>query len=158
MPLRFRNLDVTPDDPISSWGFEGMLAAIDRGFARDWRKLVHGVLDDPSLHPVLDEALNAAESRSTVALIRAMLDRHERTDEDETLRRLVSEALGTGMDDHELARRRGIPIRRLRSYLSGQAPAPAYVLVGIQRIAEHRRALLWGRTPRQTLPSSPPVT
>lgn len=32
MPLRFRNIDATPADPVESWGFEGMLAAIDRGY------------------------------------------------------------------------------------------------------------------------------
>jgi len=27
--LFFRNLDVTPDDPVEQWGVEGVLAAID---------------------------------------------------------------------------------------------------------------------------------
>lgn len=29
MALFFRNLDVTPDDPVEQWGVEGVLAAID---------------------------------------------------------------------------------------------------------------------------------
>ena len=37
MPLRFRNIDTTPDAPVREWGFEGMLAALDRNPpARPW--------------------------------------------------------------------------------------------------------------------------
>ena len=68
MPLRFRNIDATPEDPVELWGFEGMLAAIDRGYAADWRKLVTAVASNPSLRQLFDEACEAAESRSTVAL------------------------------------------------------------------------------------------
>lgn len=34
--LKFRNLGVTPDDPVEQWGVEGILAAIDRGSLRYW--------------------------------------------------------------------------------------------------------------------------
>ena len=38
---------VTPDDPVEDWGFEGILQAIDRGYARDWAKLVIAVHANP---------------------------------------------------------------------------------------------------------------
>ena len=38
MALAFRNLDVSPDAPVEDWGFEGLLAAVDRGDLTDWRR------------------------------------------------------------------------------------------------------------------------
>ncbi|NMO03726.1 hypothetical protein HH308_21140 [Gordonia sp. TBRC 11910] len=61
--LRFRNLDVTPDDPVDQWGFEGILAAIDRGSLRHWRRILDALEADP-YGPVsrdLEQAIDAAE-------------------------------------------------------------------------------------------------
>jgi hypothetical protein len=40
--LRFRNIDASPDDPVETWPFEGVLAAIERapcltGSGWSWR-------------------------------------------------------------------------------------------------------------------------
>ena len=69
MALKFRNIGVTPDDPAEDRGFEGILAAIDRGYARDWAKLVIAVHANPDLEQVYREAAEAAESDSTVILL-----------------------------------------------------------------------------------------
>ena len=37
--LRFRNIDASPDDPVETWPFEGILAAVERGTLPDWRRL-----------------------------------------------------------------------------------------------------------------------
>ena len=47
MPLRFRNIDTTPDAPVREWGFEGMLAALDRGYAPHWSRLASAVASEP---------------------------------------------------------------------------------------------------------------
>ncbi|MFM9718807.1 hypothetical protein, partial [Streptomyces galilaeus] len=83
MPLRFRNIDATPADPVEVWGFEGMLAAIDRGYASDWRKLIDALADEPALREIYDDARDGAESRATVALIDAALALTQRTAEEE---------------------------------------------------------------------------
>lgn len=49
MPLRFRNIDATPDDPVSRWGVEGMSAALDRGYAQHWSRMAQAIADDPAL-------------------------------------------------------------------------------------------------------------
>ena len=140
MPLRFRNLDVTPDDPVEEWGFEGMLAAIDRGYATDWRKLITGVAGNPDLRPVFDEARNAAESRSTVALLDAALEMAERTPAEEALARLRSAYRGTRLTQAELAARLGTSRPRLNSYLTGKVTPSMDVLVAVEQIAEQYRA------------------
>ena len=62
--LKFRNLDVTPDDPIEKWGVEGILCAFERGYVDDWRKIWKSVHTDKSTK-VIDD----------VAQVKAMLNR-----------------------------------------------------------------------------------
>lgn len=140
MPLRFRNIDATPDDPVEAWGSEGMLAAIDRGYAADWRKLIAAVVANPDLRPVFEEAREAAESRATVALLDAALERAERGPSAEALARLRSAYRGTRMTQAELASRLGTSRSRLNSYLSGKVTPAMDVLVAIEQIAEQYRA------------------
>ncbi len=140
MPLRFRNIDATPDDPVEEWGFEGMLAAIDRGYAADWRKLIMAVAADPHLRQVFDEARDAAESRATVALLDAALERALHTPSELALTRLRSAYRGTRMTQAELADHLGTSRSRLNSYLNGKVTPAMDVLVAVEQIAERYRA------------------
>lgn len=140
MPLRFRNIDASPDDPVEAWGFEGMLAAIDRGYAVDWRKLIAALVADPDLRPVFDEAREAAESRATVALLDAALERAQRSPSEVALARLRSAYRGTRMTQAELAARLGTSRPRLNSYLTGKVTPAMDVLVAVEEIAEEYRA------------------
>ncbi len=140
MPLRFRNIDATPDDPVEAWGFEGMLAAIDRGYAKDWRKLVAAILANPNLRPIYEQALDAAESRATVDLLDAALAAAERSPAEQALARLRSAYRGTRMTQGELAARLGTSRTRLNSYLTGKVTPAMDVLVAVEQIAEQYRA------------------
>jgi len=74
--LKFRNLTVTPDDPVDQWGVEGILAAIDRGTLHHWRKIIDAVAADPD-GPVsqdLAEAITIAEDVGVVARMRRALE------------------------------------------------------------------------------------
>ncbi|MFF5626847.1 helix-turn-helix domain-containing protein [Microbacterium sp. NPDC012755] len=140
MPLRFRNIDATPDDPVEAWGFEGMLAAIDRGYAKDWRKLVDAVAANPGLRSIFDEARDAAESRATVVAIDEALRLVLRTPAEIALDRLRGAFKATRMTQAELASRIGTSRTRLNSYLSGVVTPSMDVLVAIERIADEYRA------------------
>lgn len=140
MPLRFRNIDATPDDPVEAWGFEGMLAAIDRGYATHWRKLVTAVTTNAGLRPIFDEACAAAESRATVALVNAAIEVAEQTAAEQALARLRSAYRGTRLTQAELAARLGTSRTRLNSYLTGKVTPAMDVLVAIEQIAEQYRA------------------
>ncbi|WP_075204246.1 helix-turn-helix domain-containing protein [Haematomicrobium sanguinis] len=140
MALKFRNIDSNPTDPVEEWGFEGMLAAIDRGFAKDWRKLVDAVRANSDLRPTLEEALDAAESASTVALVKLLLARAERTPAQIALERLREAFYGTQMTEAELAGRIGTSRTRLNSYLTGKVTPSMDVLVAVEEIAREMRA------------------
>ncbi|GAB3599019.1 helix-turn-helix domain-containing protein [Microbacterium tumbae] len=139
MPLRFRNIDATPADPVEEWGFEGMLAAIDRGYAADWRKLVSAVAVDPALRVIFQEARAAAESRSTVVLLDAALKEADAAPSEIALSRLRRAYRGTRMTQAELADRLGTSRTRLNSYLSGKVTPSMDVLVAVEQIADEVR-------------------
>ena len=56
--LKFRNIDASPDDPVETWPFEGILAAVERGTLPDWRRLASAIRADP-WGPVAHQVLEA---------------------------------------------------------------------------------------------------
>ena len=54
--LKFRNIDVSPNDPVEIWGVEGILCAFERGYVGDWRKIWRSVHIDKSKKVAADVA------------------------------------------------------------------------------------------------------
>lgn len=75
--LKFRNLNVTPDDPVEQWGVEGILTAIDRGSLRYWKRILAAVEADPHGSVAMDlaQALELAEDAGVTAYLRRGLER-----------------------------------------------------------------------------------
>jgi len=59
----FRNIDVSPADPVETWGFEGILSAIERGGLSEWSKLYKALVKDPNgkVAAEVEEAILATE-------------------------------------------------------------------------------------------------
>ena len=144
MTLQFRNLTVTPDDPVEEWGFEGLLAAVDRGDIADWRKIVAAVHRDPwgEVTQTLEQALASAEDlgaaeavRAAVALARERAETAERSEVAETLRSYVARS---GMNQQQFARHIGTSASRLSTYLSGKVAPSAALLVRARGVGAPR--------------------
>ena len=58
--LRFRNIDVSPRDPVEKWGTEGILCAFERGGVEDWRKIWKSVTVEKS-QKVIDDVAQVKE-------------------------------------------------------------------------------------------------
>ena len=61
--LKFRNIEVSPSDPVEMWGVEGILSAFERGGVEDWRKIWKCAIVEKS-QKVIDD----------VAQVKAMLN------------------------------------------------------------------------------------
>jgi DNA-binding transcriptional regulator YiaG len=142
MILRFRNLDLSPDAPVEVWGFEGLLAAVDRGDIQDWRAITEAVARDPygPLAEVLAEVLDVAEDFGAVGALRAALDtlRDRQIDADRAavaveLSELVERS---GLDQGTFARRIGTSRTRLNTYLTGRTMPSALVMLRARRLAD----------------------
>lgn len=139
--LRFRNLNVSPDDPVEQWGVEGMLAAIDRGSLLHWRRIADAVRADPwgPAANDLEQALDLAEDVGVVATLRRALAqaRHDvdARAREEVARRLQLLVRRSGLTAAQFARRLGTSASRMSTYLTGKVVPSAALLVRAESVA-----------------------
>lgn len=144
MVVAFRNIDVTPDDPVEEWGFEGLLTAVDRGSLREWRTIMRAVEADPfgAVADTLTEVLDIAEDSGVVGALRCALtrarDAADAEDRQIVAERMVELVRRSGLDQGSFARRIGTSRTRLNTYLTGRTTPSAAVLIRSERVAEHR--------------------
>lgn len=133
--VRFRNLAVSPADPVEDWGVEGLLTAVDRGSLPDWRKIAENICADP-WGPVagdLLQALDLAEDLGVAETLRRAVERArdqlERTAREEVCRRLAVLVERSGLTGAEFAARLGTSPSRMSTYLSGKVVPSAVLMV-----------------------------
>ena len=139
--LRFRNIDASPDDPVETWPFEGILAAVERGTLPDWDRLATAIRADP-WGPVAQQVLEAVRlSRpyGTTELLEAVVARARRLaidSERDTVASEVRDLAGrSGLSKQEFADRIGTSRSRLSTYMSGKVVPSATLMVRMRRVA-----------------------
>jgi hypothetical protein len=157
---RFRHLDIGPDAHVASWPTEGILAALERGSLRDWRRIAAAVRADP-WGPVarrLEDALAVQQPYGTATLLQRALDRaraaaatHER---DEVARRVRVWLDASGLGRAAFAEAIGTSPSRLSTYLNGKVAPASTLLVRMegvaQRAAQQKRGDAPGDSTRNT--------
>jgi DNA-binding transcriptional regulator YiaG len=139
--LKFRNIEASPEDPVETWPFEGILAAVERGTLPDWRRLAKAINADP-WGPVAQqviEALSLSRPYGTAELLEGLVSRareeaadSERLEVAAEIRSLVD---GSGLSRQEFADRIGTSRSRLSTYVSGHVVPSAALMVRIRRVA-----------------------
>ncbi len=73
--LRFRNLDVSPQDPVEQWPVEAVATALDRGELPDWHQLALAIEADPygEVARRVEEALPLVDSLGIGELIEQLI-------------------------------------------------------------------------------------
>ena len=142
--LKFRNLTASPDDPVETWPFEGILAAVERGTLPDWRRLAKAIQADP-WGPVAQqilEAVHLARPYGTTELLEGVVGRarklaadSERCEVAAEVRRLVSDS---ALSRQDFADRIGTSRSRLSTYMSGKVVPSAALMVRMRRVAHDR--------------------
>jgi DNA-binding transcriptional regulator YiaG len=140
--LKFRNVDASPDDPVESWPFEGILAAVERGTLPDWRRLAAAIRADP-WGPVARQVLEAVRlSRpyGTAELLEGVVDQARKLAADSERRDVAGEVRalvrGSGLPTQEFADRIGTSRSRLSTYMSGKVVPSAALMVRMRRVAQ----------------------
>jgi len=144
--LRFRNITASVDDPVETWPFEGILAAVERGTLPDWRRLAAAIRADP-WGPVAQQVLEAvAISRpyGTTELLSTVVERArqeaaeaERGQVASEVRDLVAQS---GLSKQEFALRLGTSRPRLSTYMSGKVTPSAALMLRMRRVAAQAQA------------------
>jgi DNA-binding transcriptional regulator YiaG len=139
--LIFRNVDASPDDPVSEWPLEAIQTALERGSLAHWRRLASEVWSDP-WGPVarrLEEVLAysrpygvAPAMERAIARAREAAEASEREAVAAEVTRLVHES---GLSRTEFASRVGTSPSRLSTYATGKVTPSASLLVRMRRVA-----------------------
>ena len=139
--LKFRNINASPDDPVDTWPFEGILAAIERGTLPDWSRLAAAIQADP-WGPVAKQVLEAirlSRPYGTAELLEGVVSRarklaadSEREDVASEVRELVGRS---GLSKQDFAERIGTSRTRLSTYMSGKVVPSAALMVRMRRVA-----------------------
>ena len=138
--LKFRNITASPDDPVETWPFEGILAAVERGTLPDWRRLAKAIQADPwglVAQQVL-EAVRLVRPYGTADLLEGVVARarklaadSERSEVAAEVRRLVNDS---GLSRNDFADRIGTSRSRLSTYMSGKVVPSAALMVRMRRV------------------------
>ena len=141
--LKFRNIDASPDDPVETWPFEGILAAVERGTLPDWRRLAAAIRADP-WGPVAQQVLEAirlSHPYRTAELLEGVVARARELAIDSEREEVASEvrdlAARSGLSKQEFAERIGTSRSRLSTYMSGKVVPSATLIVRMRRAAHH---------------------
>jgi DNA-binding transcriptional regulator YiaG len=140
--LKFRNIDASPCDPVETWPFEGVLAAIERGTLPDWRRLATAIRSDPwgPVSQQVCEAVRLSHPYGTAELFATIIDSArqeaaaaERAEVAAEVRRLVD---SSRLSVQEFSLRLGTSRSRLSTYMSGKVIPSAALMVRMRRAAE----------------------
>jgi DNA-binding transcriptional regulator YiaG len=139
--LKFRNVNSSPEDPVETWPFEGVLAAVERGTLPDWRRLAAAIKADP-WGPVAQqviEAIGISHPYGTTELLQGVVSRarmqtidSERAEVASEIRKLVDES---GLSQQDFADRIGTSRSRLSTYIAGKVVPSASLMVRMRRVA-----------------------
>lgn len=141
--LKFRNTDASPDDPVETWPFEGILAAVERGTLPDWRRLTTAIKADP-WGPVAQQVLEAVQlSRpyGTAELLETVVAHARKQAIDSERENVASEVRDliarSSLSRQDFAERIGTSRPRLSTYVSGKVVPSATLMVRMRRVALH---------------------
>lgn len=141
--LKFRNLTASPDDPVETWPFEGIVAAVERGALPDWRRLASVIQADP-WGPVAQQVLEAirlSQPYGTAQLLEGVIDSARQMAIDSERGEVASEVKGlvgrSGLSQQEFADRIGTSRSRLSTYVSGRVTPSAALMVRMRRVARY---------------------
>lgn len=140
MPLAFRNLSISPTDPVADWPTEAVQSALERGDLEHWHRLAVEIDRDPwgptarQVEEVLSHTrpYGIAEAMETViAQARSRAEQRERAAVAREIRRAVDRS---GLTHAAFASRIGTSPSRLSTYLSGKVTPSAALLMRIRRL------------------------
>lgn len=142
MTLSFRNVDAEPFDDVTTWPYEALVTAIDRGLVPDWQPILAEIRRSPwgPTARRLERYLEYREHDGVSSLFRLAVERAredaERTEREEVARRIRVALERAGVPAGELARLIGTSPSRFSTYVSGRVTPSAALLVRIEAVAD----------------------
>jgi predicted XRE-type DNA-binding protein len=133
--LTFRNVDASPDDPVSAWPIEAVQTALERGSLSDWRHLAAEIHARPwgpmarRIESILSYSRPYGVAKAmerVISLARSRVEEEER----EAVAAEVGKLIGTsGLSRAEFASQIGTSPSRLSTYATGKVTPSATLMI-----------------------------
>lgn len=144
-PLRFRNVDASPEDPVDTWPYEALVTAVDRGLVDDWQPIFAEIRRSPwgRVARRVERYLEYRDPDGVSRLFRLAVDRARSTAEESerqaVVRRVRAALERSGLTQAEFAERAGTSASRLSTYVNGKVMPSAGMVERLERIAGTER-------------------
>jgi DNA-binding transcriptional regulator YiaG len=144
MALAFRNIDASPDDPVSEWHLEGIQTVLERGDLSHWRRIASEVRSEPwgQVAQELSEVLGYSRPYGVADLMEGALraarsdgERQERVEVAAEINGLVQ---ASGLSRQEFAARIGTSASRLSTYANGKVVPSATLMIRMRQVAQRQ--------------------
>lgn len=140
--LAFRNVDASPDDPVSEWPQEAIQTALERGGLSHWRRLAEAIRADPwgPVARAVEEVLTYSRPYGVAPLMEGVVARAREAAEASEREAVAVEVAAlidaSGLSRAEFASSIGTSTSRLSTYATGRVIPSAALLVRMRRVAE----------------------
>lgn len=138
--LVFRNVDASPDEPVSGWPVEAIQTALERGSLPHWRRLAAAIEEEP-WGPVarrVEEVLGYSRPYGVAEVMERVIERvrdvTERAERDAVAKEVDTLVKVSGLTRAEFASRIGTSASRLSTYATGKVTPSAALLVRMRRL------------------------
>jgi len=140
--LIFRNVDVSPDDPVERWPLEAIQTALERGSLSHWRRLGAAIKAAPwgAVARNVEEVLTYSRPYGVVGAMERVLARSredteaaERVAVAAEVQRLID---GSGLARREFASHIGTSTSRLSTYTTGKVTPSAALMLRMRKVSE----------------------
>jgi DNA-binding transcriptional regulator YiaG len=137
--LSFRNVEASPDGPVSDWPLEAVQIALERGDLSHWQRLGEAIRSRPwgKVAREVEEVLTysrpygiAEAMERAIARARATQEEAEREAVANEINQLIR---NSGLSRREFASRIGTSASRLSTYATGKVTPSAALLVRMRR-------------------------
>jgi len=139
--LTFRNVDVSPEDPVSEWPLEAIQTALERGSLADWRRLSEEIRALPwgRVARSVEEVLTYSRAYGVAEAMERVIAR-AREDAERAERRAVADEIdelvrASGASRAEFASTIGTSASRLSTYATGRVTPSAALLLRMRTVS-----------------------
>jgi DNA-binding transcriptional regulator YiaG len=139
--LVFRNVDVSPDDPVEVWPSEAIQTALERGSLKHWRRLAVAIKAQP-WGPVardVEDVLTYSRPYGVAKVMERVIDKARRDAETAERASVAAEVQrlieNSGLSRGDFASRIGTSASRLSTSATGRVTPSAALLVRMKSVA-----------------------
>lgn len=140
--LTFRNVDVSPDDPVGEWPLEAIQTAMERGGMQHWRRLATAIKAAPwgpvarGVEAVLTYSRPYGVAKTMERVIERARQRAEASERASVAAEIQQLIENSGLSRQEFASGIGTSASRLSTYANGKVVPSAALLVRMRSLAE----------------------